>query len=278
MPSYRLAPRGLMLHKKETVCLPSYFLHFCLALAALILAGWPAVCGAQDRTEASPFSSRNTVGIFGALSPDSSHIMLGEAENRKLVSLGFSYSRRLTINHTVSWQYDAEIVPLALESDPLSVVVENQTKPSKQTYSYDSGPIAHCSPFTTPYSEIDPVTGITFSGTITTVCHGRRWVVGEAISPAGLRWNFLPEHKMQFFLDAHGGYMYSTKPIPMDDAGSFNFTFDWGAGVEFYRHRNRSLRLEYRYHHISNNNSAPLNPGIDNGLIQAAYCFGLGPR
>lgn len=222
------------------------------------------------------YSRPNTLGIFGAFSGDSSHILLGEAENRMLLNLGVAYSRRLLINHTVNWQYDAEIVPVALESDPLSIVVEQQTKPTAARYSYNAGPIAFCSPFTTPYSEIDPVTGIAYSGTISVSCHGRRWVVGEAISPAGLRWNFLPQHKLQPLIDAHGGYMYSTKPIPLDDAGSFNFTFDIGAGLELYRSRNRSFRVEYRYHHISNNNSAQLNPGIDNGLIQVTYCFGIG--
>ena len=103
-----------------------------------------------------------------------------------------------------------------------------------------------------------------------------RVLITDSLSPAGLRWNFLPRHKTQFFASAHGGYMFSTQAIPLNGAGSFNFTFDVGAGLEFYRSRNRSIRLEYRYHHISNNNSADLNPGIDNGLIQAMYCFGIG--
>jgi hypothetical protein len=68
--------------------------------------------------------------------------------------------------------------------------------------------------------------------------------------------------------------MYSTRPVPIDFAGSFNFVFDFGPGVEFYCSRTRSLRLEYRYHHISNHNSAPENPGIDNGLFQVSYVFG----
>jgi opacity protein-like surface antigen len=68
--------------------------------------------------------------------------------------------------------------------------------------------------------------------------------------------------------------MYSTQPIPIRAAGSFNFTFDLGAGVELYRSKTRSIRAEYRYHHISNHGTAEVNPGIDNGLFQVTYSFG----
>jgi opacity protein-like surface antigen len=68
--------------------------------------------------------------------------------------------------------------------------------------------------------------------------------------------------------------MYSTRPIPDESAGSFNFTFDFGAGVEFWRSASKSVRIDYRYHHISNHYTAPDNPGIDNGLFQVTYAFG----
>jgi opacity protein-like surface antigen len=78
------------------------------------------------------------------------------------------------------------------------------------------------------------------------------------------------------FGDGHGGYMYSTQPIPVNEAGSFNFTFDVGAGFELYRSQNRSIRAEYRYHHISNHGTATYNPGIDSGMFQLTYSFGFG--
>ncbi|MGA2276685.1 MAG: acyloxyacyl hydrolase [Terracidiphilus sp.] len=98
--------------------------------------------------------------------------------------------------------------------------------------------------------------------------------MGEAISPVGFQWNFMPRHKLQPFFIGHGGYMYSTQPIPISTAGSFNFTFDFGAGVELYRSKTRSVRAEYRIHHISNHWTAHDNPGIDNGLFQLTYSFG----
>jgi hypothetical protein len=68
--------------------------------------------------------------------------------------------------------------------------------------------------------------------------------------------------------------MYSTQPIPVLNAGSFNFMFDFGVGVELFRSKTKSIRTEYRYHHISNHGTAIENPGIDNGLFQVTYSFG----
>ena len=52
------------------------------------------------------------------------------------------------------------------------------------------------------------------------------------------------------------------------------FTIEVGAGFEFYRSAKKSFRVEYRYHHISNDYTADQNPGIDNGLFQVTYAFG----
>jgi hypothetical protein len=229
-------------------------------------------------SENSFYARRNTFGFFGAYSNDSSHILLGYAKQRKLLDIGVSYSRSLYLSHIVNWQYDGELLPVALESDPMSHVVENFTTPAPATYSYNSGPIVTCAPATTPITFIDPATGVSYSGTVTVSCYGRRWIDGEALSPIGFRWNFLPARSLQPFADGHGGYMYTTQAVPVDEAGSFNFTFDIGAGLEVYRTMAKSIRVEYRYHHISNHGTATLNPGIDNGLFQVTYCFRLGHR
>jgi hypothetical protein len=192
-----------------------------------------------------------------------------------LVNLGVSYNRRLRLNRVVNWQYSAEIIPLALESDPLTGFVVSQTSPTTETVA-GTLPVAQltCSP--PPFSYSYTGNNLTYSGTETFSCSGRQWTIGEAMSPLGLQWNFAPSHRMQPLIDLHGGYMYSTRPIPIATAGSFNFTFDIGAGVEFYQTKARSVRAEFRYHHISNAGTATENPGIDSGMIQVTYCFRLG--
>jgi hypothetical protein len=232
---------------------------------------------AQSKVESPYYARVNTFGVFSAYSGDSSHIFMGSAENRKLLDFGISYSRKLLVGRIVNWQYNGELLPVALESDPYTHVVQNATSPTVVTFTYDTVPSISCATVTTPYSYIlnNPNgSTTTYSGTITTSCTGRRWTIGEGISPVGFQWNFLPRNKLQPFFIGHGGYMYSTQPIPVSDAGSFNFTFDIGAGFELYRSKTKSIRAEYRIHHISNHGTATENPGIDNGLFQVTYAFG----
>lgn len=250
--------------------------YFYLLVVAMAVAAWSAALPAQTQPDNGYFARRNTLGVFGAYSADSSHIFLGSAENRELLDFGVSYNRRLLFNHIVNWQYSGELLPVALESDPLTRIVNNQTSPTTGTYIVTGEPPVTCSPVVSNYSFT--FNGITYQGTETSTCSGRRWTIGEAISPVGMQWNFLPRRKTQIFLEGHGGYMYSTHPIPADNAGSFNFTFDIGAGFEVYRSSERSIRFEYRYHHISNHETAQFNPGIDNGLFQVTYCFRVGRR
>jgi opacity protein-like surface antigen len=248
-----------------------------LLLTFITLLAGTALAPAQVSPQSPYYARVNSFGFFAAYSGDSSHILMGEAENRKLLDIGASYNRQLAIGRLVNLQYSGEFLPLAMEGDPIGYEVDNQTSPTVATYagSLDRA-VLSCAPVTTPFSFIasTPSGPVTYAGTDTLFCRGRQWTMGEAISPLGLQWNFLPRHKTQAFLTAHAGYMYSTQSIPLDNAGSFNFTFDLGAGFEFYRSRTRSMRAEYRYHHISNNGTASANPGIDSGLVQVTYSFG----
>ncbi|HEY1649777.1 MAG TPA: acyloxyacyl hydrolase [Terracidiphilus sp.] len=232
-----------------------------------------AQASAQAKTESPFYARRNTFGVFVGYSPDSSPILLGNAENRKLVNIGVSYSRRLFMNRVVNWQYDGELLPVVLESDPTAELEANQTSPTVATFTMPYGPVLDCTPQSAQYV-VTLSDGVTYSGTETVFCSGRRWTVGEGMSPAGFQWNFVPRRRLQPLFVGHGGYMYSSKPIPIADGGSFNFTFDLGVGLEFYQSRTRSWRGEFRYHHISNHDTATENPGIDNLLYQVTYAFG----
>lgn len=227
---------------------------------------------AQTRADGS-YARLNTYSVFGSYSNDSSHILIGQAEQRKLLQFGVAYSRRLLLNQRVNWQYNAEFMPIALEGDPLTRFVNTQTSPTSGTVSGNLPyPMLKCAPAAESYDYSS--NGVTYSGTEVFSCSGLRWTMGEAISPFGLQLNFTPRKKLQPFLDVHGGYMYSTEAIPLSGSGSFNFTFDGGIGVELFRAKTKSVRVEYRYHHFSNNNTANQNPGVDNGLLQVTYSFG----
>ena len=240
----------------------------CLVLAFLALA---PIALAQP--ESAPYVRKNSFGILFAYSNDSGHILFGEAEQRKLLNIGVSYSRKLIAGRIVNFQFDAEILPVALESDPLTHLVTQYTSPDTATFVYDGlSPMVKCDPTTTPFTYV--LNDVVYKGTSTTYCRGRQWTMGTAMSPAGLQWNFLPHHRLQPFLVSHGGYMFSTHAIPIYYAGSFNFTVDAGGGLEYFRTHGQSIRAQWRYHHTSNHDTALENPGIDNGLFQVSYVFG----
>jgi hypothetical protein len=167
----------------------------------------------------------------------------------------------------------AELRPVLFESDPLFHQITTITAPPpSRTFTFDTALPEACRPSSSTYSGVSD--GVPISQTIAITCNRRQWTFGEAFSPFGFKWNFLPRHRLQPVVTALAGYMFSTRPIPEADAGSANFTFQFGAGLEFYRSATRSIRAEYRLHHISNADSADENPGIDNQLIQITYAFG----
>ncbi len=257
--------------KRDGVCLVGLFRNLSLAVSVVVL-GCTGSALAQTEPQAPIYSRVNTFGVFGAYSGDSSHMVLGYAQNRKLLGFGVVYGRRLKQGSIVNLQYNAEFLPVALESDPVTHTVVNQQTPTPEVFVSDFRQSAACVASSESYSDTLP-NGVTYSGTVATTCK-RMWTVGEAFSPLGLQWNFRPRHRLQPVVIAHGGYIYSSQTIPIDFAGSFNFTFDLGAGVEFYRWSSRSIRADYRYHHISNHETANANPGIDNGVFQVTYAFG----
>ena len=101
-----------------------------------------------------------------------------------------------------------------------------------------------------------------------TVTCGRQTTVAQGGSPIGLRVNLLPRRRLQVTLSSNGGYMYSSRPLPITGAGSFNFTFNFGGGLEYFTSARRSVRVEYLVQHYSNHNTADQNPGVDSGFVR----------
>lgn len=221
----------------------------------------------------SAYTRKNAFGVLAAYSNDSSHIFVGTAEQRKLLNLGVSYTRSLIAGHVVNFQFDAELLPVALESDPLTRSVNVQTSPTHSTSIVDGlPPMDTCSPQINKYNYT--LDGTTYTGVDTFTCHGRQWTIGESTSPFGMQFNFTPRRRLQPLVETHGGFMYSTHAIPIGGAGSFNFIAEAGVGFEYFRSHRQSIRVEYRYHHISDADTSFFNPGIDNGLFQVAWVFG----
>jgi opacity protein-like surface antigen len=239
---------------------------------AVLLAFIPAV--RAQTADSAAYGSKNTFAAFVDYSNDSSHIVLGSAEGRKFTELGFQYERRLKRSKNFAWKYTAEFRPLIFESDLTDFETVVQTSPPPTVTSV-SNPVAtpQCRTSSGDFSFLNPVNGVLEAGTFTISC-SRRWTYVEGLSPLGTRINLLPHKRWQPTGSILTGLLLSAKKIPVDTGGSFNFMFQVGAGIEYFRTQTQSIRFEYQLQHFSNANTAPTNYGVDNGLFKLTCTFG----
>jgi len=223
------------------------------------------------------FSRKNTWTVFAEYSNTSSGILLGYTRERELADLGFGYTRRMFRFRDSTLSYHVELRPVMFESDPVAistVTTAFQESPYGGAFTSTSvyAVVSPCQPSHT--TVIYPVIGTPIYVYISNVNCGRQWTAAQAFSPVGLRYSIRTRHKVQPFGVFTAGYMYSSRPVPVSDAEAFNYVFDMGAGVEVFGSKRRSLSVECRYHHFSNADSAPANPGTDNMMYKLSYSFG----
>ena len=85
--------------------------------------------------------------------------------------------------------------------------------------------------------------------------------------------NFLPHNKVQPYVAVNAGFVAFAGTVPSSAATMFNFSFEFGGGVEWNARPGRAWSLDYRCHHISNAGRGMNNPGVDNGTLRLAYSF-----
>jgi hypothetical protein len=240
-------------------------------LAVFLALVPPALAQVPDR---ATFGSKNTFSIFVDYSNDSSHIVLGSAEGRKFTELGFQYERRLIVTPNLLWKYTGEFRPLIAESDLTTTLTNVQTSPPPaQTFVGTPMASVGCKSSATEYSVTNPLNGTLYAGTYYFSC-GHRWTYVQGLSPLGTRINLLPRKRWQPTGSILTGFLLSSKKIPVNTGGSFNFMFQVGAGVEYFRTSTQSMRFEYQLQHFSNAYTAQTNYGVDSGLFKFTYTFG----
>jgi hypothetical protein len=174
------------------------------------------------------------LGLWGGFAP-TSLIGIGKAEDRKFAELNAQYAFTLLAGRGMALKYIAELVPAACLNEPNEWYLNNQHQ----------------------------VTGFRTGHT----------TYGAGFTPLGLQVNFFNGHRVQPFFDAHGGMIYFTRQEPVPDSSQFNFTFNFGAGVQVFTSRRSSLLAGFKYHHISNDETAPQNPGVDSPEIYAGWLW-----
>lgn len=189
---------------------------------------------AQTKTGETFQRWNQEVGFWGGYSPDSM-IGIGQVRDRKFFELNGQYTVTILARRNVAVKWVAEVVPVALLNEPGGYYFFANQKPLR------------------------------FRPGATTYAGG--------VTPLGLQLNFRNGRRLQPYVDAHAGMLYFTRQEPVPNSSQFNFTFNFGAGAQLFTGRRGSLLVGYKYHHISNHNTAPENPGIDNNEVYAGYLW-----
>jgi hypothetical protein len=100
-------------------------------------------------------------------------------------------------------------------------------------------------------------------------------VYGFAASPIGFTADFARHRGIYPFLQTNAGIIASSEPIPININGAtgLNFLIDVGGGIHLKTGEKRAFTLGYKFLHISNGFTSPVNPGVDNNVFYAGFSF-----
>jgi hypothetical protein len=96
---------------------------------------------------------------------------------------------------------------------------------------------------------------------------GEKPVFGAGVAPFGFKVSVRSSRTIRFYGAGAVGGLWFTRDMPVPDARRFNVSFEYGAGLEFLHASGGALVLGYKFHHLSNSNSAAANPGLDSNVF-----------
>jgi opacity protein-like surface antigen len=253
------------LHKAVSVSLKTELVplkdaRVAIVAALLCLAGWGAPVWGQ---EAGGVGGVQSFGFSSSYSKTSSHILIGEATNRTIWTLGAEYTHLLYLDRYYRLDYEGSLMPLFEETDP-TLTGTVYSNGGQNIYSSQK-PVRLVAITHTPvgYLQIQGGAYIPLYAT-----YGRQDTYAAAFTPLGAKISAMPRWRVQPSFAVDLGFVLSARDIPMDDADQFNFMFLFGPGVQFYTSPQASLRVEYFYRHVSNAGLGDVNPGIDQGVFR----------
>jgi len=95
-------------------------------------------------------------------------------------------------------------------------------------------------------------------------------IYGVGASPIGVQANFGPK-RIQPFVNGSLGFLHFNQQVPILESAQFNYTISIGFGAQVFLRPGRSLTFGWKYHHLSNDYQAHLNPGIDSGVFFVGF-------
>jgi opacity protein-like surface antigen len=211
----------------------------------------------------SSFGGVQSFGFTASYSPDSSHILIGDAGQRRIWTAGAGYAHLLHRQRRFRLDYEASLMPFFLESDP--TVTGTYFTSDGVTFSMPQSPERVVRVVHGPVGSV-----VTGSGASVPLYanFGRESSYAVAVAPLGARISALPHSRIQPTFAIDLGFVVSSVDLPVFDSSRFNFTFAMGPGIQYFVTARDSVRLEYVYRHTSNAGLGDQNPGLDQGVIR----------
>jgi len=188
---------------------------------------------AAQQSSGADENRRNEFGIWGAISFDAP-TWIGKTPDARFGNIGLRYGRVLAANDSLAFSWTIDAVPVAVLSVNRFTLVP-------------TGPGSF------------------------TVQRNRDHTYGAGLSPIGLKLNFRRKQVFQPFVSGTAGFLYFSKDVPVAGAKQFNFTFDFGGGVQIVKDSGRAITIGYKYQHISNGDRSPINPGVDVQMLYGGF-------
>ena len=235
----------------------------CLRKAALVSLFAGLVCLSGWGQEPGGVGGRQSYGFSWSYSPDSSHILIGLAQQRSTWTLGFEYTHRIHSGKRFRLDYEGSFLPVYEETDP--TVIGTKTTLGKNTIVTSEPPIRVVTVDHGPVGTASVVGGV--SAPIYAI-FSRESTYAEALAPIGGRVSMFPRSRIQPSFSIDTGFVVSSRDLPVDKADQFNYMFSFGPGVQVYTGARSSLRVEYILRHISNAHQGYQNPGVDQGVFR----------
>jgi hypothetical protein len=105
---------------------------------------------------------------------------------------------------------------------------------------------------------------------------GRGPVAGFAVSPIGVEAQTRLAPRWRAYVAGAAGGVWFTREVPTAYSRAFNYTFEVGGGLLWQYRPGESLRVGYKFHHLSNLFTAPDNPGIDGAVFLVGFDRAIG--
>jgi hypothetical protein len=107
---------------------------------------------------------------------------------------------------------------------------------------------------------------------------GRGPVAGFGISPLGVEAQARLGRRWRGYGAGDAGVVWFTREVPVAYARALNYTLEFGGGVLWQYCPRQSLRVGYKFHHVSNAFTATQNPGIDAAVFLVGMERAFGRR